>query len=46
MNIKEIIAGSHLAFLNQENETALRLAKQAISLNKDNPDAYKNNSAS
>ncbi len=41
MNVKGIIADSHLAFLNQENETALRLAKQAISLDKDNPDAYK-----
>ncbi|OPX42033.1 hypothetical protein CLHUN_40920 [Ruminiclostridium hungatei] len=37
MNIKEIIAGSHLA---------LRLEKQAIALDKDNPDACKNNSAS
>ncbi|MCM1534920.1 MAG: tetratricopeptide repeat protein [Clostridium sp.] len=41
MNVKDIIADSHLAFLNQENETALHLAKQAISLDKDNPDAYK-----
>lgn len=41
MNVKDIIADSHLAFLNQENETALNLAKQAISLDKDNPDAYK-----
>lgn len=41
MNVKDIIANSHLAFLNQENETALDLARQAISLDKDNPDAYK-----
>ena len=46
MNVKDIIADSHLAFLNQENETALRLEKQAISPAKDNPDACKNNSAS
>jgi len=31
INVKDIIADSHLAFLNQENETALRLARQAIS---------------
>lgn len=41
MNVKEIIADSRLAFLNQENETALRLANQAISLDRTNPDAYK-----
>ena len=41
MNVKDIIANSHLAFLNQENETALDLARQAIALDKDNPDAYK-----
>lgn len=41
MKVKDIIANSHLAFLNQENETALDLARQAISLEKDNPDAYK-----
>ncbi|GAE90689.1 tetratricopeptide repeat protein [Acetivibrio straminisolvens] len=41
VNVKDIIADSHLAFLNQENETALRLAKQAILLAPDNPDAYK-----
>ena len=46
MNVKEIIADSHLAFLNQENETALSLAKQAISPDKDNPNACKNNLAS
>lgn len=41
MNVKEIIADSHLAFLNQENETALNLAKQAIKLEPNNPNAYK-----
>ncbi len=41
MNVKDIIADSQLAFLNQENETALDLARQAIALDKDNPDAYK-----
>lgn len=41
MNVKDIIADSHLAFLNQENDTALNLAKQAIVIDKDNPDAYK-----
>ncbi len=41
MNVKEIIADSHLAFLNQENDTALNLAKQAIKLEPNNPDAYK-----
>ena len=40
MNVKDLIADSHLAFLNQENETALNLAKQAIAMDKDNPDAY------
>lgn len=41
MNIKEIIADSHLAFLNQENDKALNLAKQAIKLEPNNPNAYK-----
>ena len=41
MNIKDLIADSHLAFLNQENEKALELAMQAIRLEKGNPDAYK-----
>lgn len=41
MNVKEIIADSHLAFLNQENEIALNLAKQAIKLEPNNPNAYK-----
>lgn len=41
MNVKDIIADSHLAFLNQENETALNLAKQAIKLEPNNSNAYK-----
>lgn len=41
MSVKDIIANSHLAFLNQENETALNLANQAIKLEPNNPDAYK-----
>lgn len=41
MNVKDMIANSHLAFLNQQNETALKLAKQAMALDKNNPDAYK-----
>ena len=32
MEAKDLIADSRLAFLNQENETALNLAKQAIAL--------------
>lgn len=40
-NIEQLLADSRLAFLNQENNTALKLAKQAILLDKDNPDAYK-----
>lgn len=41
MNIKDIIADSHLAFLNQENEKALNLAKEAIKLESNNANAYK-----
>ncbi len=41
MNTKELIANAHLAFLNQENETALDLAKQAIKLDPKNANAYK-----
>lgn len=41
MNIKDLIANSHLAFLNQENQKALELAMEAIKLDKGNPDAYK-----
>ena len=41
MNVEGIIADSHLAFLNQENETALNLARKAISLAPKNANAYK-----
>ncbi len=41
MNTKELIANAHLAFLNQENGTALDLAKQAIKLDPKNANAYK-----
>lgn len=41
MNIMEIIADSQLAFLNQQNDTALNLANRAIQLEPKNSDAYK-----
>ncbi len=41
MNVKDLIADAHLAFLNQENEKALELARQAIKLEPKNADAYK-----
>lgn len=41
MNVQELIADSHFAFLNQENKTALNLARKAISLAPKNPDGYK-----
>lgn len=41
MNVKDMIADSHIAFLNQQYDTALNLAKQAISLDSKNPNAYK-----
>jgi hypothetical protein len=37
-SIAEILADSRLAFINQENETALRLAKDAIKFQPNNPD--------
>lgn len=40
-NIEQLLATSRLAFLNQQNETALELANQAIGLDGKNPDAYK-----
>ncbi|OPX42027.1 TPR repeat-containing protein YrrB [Ruminiclostridium hungatei] len=40
-NVSNLLGSSRLAFLNQENETALNLAKQAIKLEPNNPDAYK-----
>lgn len=39
--IEQLLADSRLAFFNQQNDMALKLANQAILLNKDNPDAYK-----
>lgn len=41
MNVKDLIANSHFAFLNQENQTALDLARQAIKLEPKNPNAHK-----
>ena len=41
MEAKDLIADSRMAFLNQENETALNLAKQAIALEPGNAEAYK-----
>ena len=41
MGVKHLIADSRLAFLNQENETALNLATQAIALWPVHPEAYK-----
>jgi tetratricopeptide (TPR) repeat protein len=41
MNVKELISDSHLAFLNQEDETALTLARQAVKLEPNNPDGHK-----
>lgn len=41
MNIKDLIADSHMAFINQQYESALNLAKQAINLDSKNPNAYK-----
>ena len=40
-NIEFLIADSQLAFLNQQNETALELANQAIAMDSKNADAYK-----
>lgn len=40
-NIEFLISDSQLAFLNQQNETALELANQAIALDAKNPNAYK-----
>lgn len=39
--VSQLLADSRLAFLNQENETALKLANEAIQLERQNPDAYK-----
>lgn len=40
-DITQLLSSSHLAFLNQQNNEALKLAKQAINLEPQNPDAYK-----
>lgn len=39
--VSQLLADSRLGFLNQQNETALNLAKEAIKLEPNNPDAYK-----
>ena len=39
--VEQLLADSRLAFLNQQNDTALRLAKEAIKLEPRNADAYK-----
>lgn len=39
--IEQLLADSRLAFLNQQNDVALNLAKQAILLDRNNSDAYK-----
>jgi tetratricopeptide (TPR) repeat protein len=39
--ISSLLASSRLAFLNQQNDTALNLAKKAMMLEPKNPDAYK-----
>ena len=41
MDIKELTANSHLAFLNQENEVALQLAEEAMRQDNRYPNAYK-----
>ncbi|MDR0514503.1 MAG: tetratricopeptide repeat protein [Coriobacteriaceae bacterium] len=41
MDAKELIADSHLAFLNQQDETALRLARQAIALDAKSPSGHR-----
>lgn len=40
-DITQLLSSSHLAFLNQQSNEALRLAKQAITLEPQNADAYK-----
>ena len=37
----QLLGSSRLAFLNQQNDTALKLAKQAIKLEHQNPETYK-----
>ena len=40
-NATQLLTDSRLAFLNGQNDTALSLAKEAIKLEPNNPDAYK-----
>lgn len=40
-NVEQLLSDSRLAFLNQQNDVALNLAKQAILLDRNNSDAYK-----
>lgn len=40
-NVEQLLSDSRLAFLNQQNDVALNLAKKAILLDRNNPDAYK-----
>lgn len=40
-NVKQLLSDSRLAFMNQQNDVALSLAKQAIKLEYNNADAYK-----
>ncbi len=40
-NVEQLLSDSRLAFLNQQNDVALNLAKQAILLDRNNADAYK-----
>lgn len=40
MNVEEIIADSHFAFINSQNSEYLHLANEAIRLAPKNPDAY------
>lgn len=41
LNVTQLLSDSRLAFLNQQNDVALSLAKQAIKLEYNNADAYK-----
>ena len=40
MNVEGIIADSHFAFINSQNNESLHLANEAIRLAPKNPDAY------
>jgi Flp pilus assembly protein TadD len=39
--VTKLLGSSRLAFLNQQNDTALGLAKKALQLEPNNPEAYK-----